>query len=612
VLAGYALQGKAIYLSSLLVSAGFWVMPLWCAAWLHARSNRHAGDGDGDGDRDGVGGARGRVASRSLLVVLFGAWFLPLATFCYGGQVLYHRVVHAYVGRDTVRLGFALRGTVGDWFNAWGSGLGLLAMIASGIALTLVLGVLVRRVAGGMTERAPMPLLPALAFVGALVTFWIDMVDSRFLQAATPDDCFVHGAVHAVRVSVTGKGRTRRGISLRTPAPLPPLVPAAARPNVLLVVTESVRADALCSDPPPACRAQFLDEVAPDRIALGKLTTPSPGTFGSCVLLWTGLPVDADVNAAHSAPVLWEVARAVGYRTGYITSQNLLFENFGAFVRRAGIDVLVSATELGDLRQEQLGAPDERATASMLAFVRATAPGTPYFGVLHLSNTHAPYRVDPSLEPFTPHSDNPLGDAEAFHNHYRNSVLLQERTLAAFLRELRALPSWEDTAVVLVSDHGEQFRERGGLYHLHSLYDEEVRIPGFVVAGSRAVSEEMRAALKTYAGHRTYMADVHASIVELLGLGAARTTLPFADARARSLFDKAGWLGDPVTRLSTSTPVWFEDDPREGFMQGEHLASGAPGRPWSCFDIASDPAEREALPLERCPARLREAARAPP
>jgi hypothetical protein len=436
------------------------------------------------------------------------------------------------------------------------------------------------------------------------------MVDSRFLQAATPDDCFVHGAVHAVRVGVTGKGRTRRGISLRTPAPLPPLAPAAARPSVLLVVTESVRADALCSDPPPTCRARFLDEVAPDRVALGKLTTPSPGTFGSCVLLWTGLPVDADVNAAHSAPVLWEVARAVGYRTGYITSQNLLFENFGAFVRRAGIDVLVSATELGDLRQEQLGAPDERATAATLAFVRATAPGTPYFAVLHLSNTHAPYRVDPALEPFTPHSDNPLGDAEAFHNHYRNSVLLQERTLAAFLRELRALPAWEDTAVLLVSDHGEQFRERGGLYHLHSLYDEEVRIPGFVVAGSRAVREEMRAALRSYAGRRTYMADVHASIVDLLGLGAARTALPFADARARSLFDRAGWLGDPVTRLSTSTPVWFEDDPREGFMQGDHLASGAPGSPWSCFDIAHDPEEREALPLERCPARLREAARA--
>jgi len=76
--------------------------------------------------------------------------------------------------------------------------------------------------------------------------------------------------VHAVRVGVTGKGTTRRGISLRTPARLPPLLPAPldggrARPNVLLIVTESVRADALCSDPPPVCRGRFLDHVAGDR-----------------------------------------------------------------------------------------------------------------------------------------------------------------------------------------------------------------------------------------------------------------------------------------------------------------------------------------------------------
>jgi glucan phosphoethanolaminetransferase (alkaline phosphatase superfamily) len=381
---------------------------------------------------------------------------------------------------------------------------------------------------------------------------------------------------------------------------------------VLLVITESVRADALCSEPPPACTAKFLDEVAPDRVALGKLTTPTPGTFGSCVLLWTGLPADAEVKTAHSAPVLWEIARAVGYRTAYVTSQNMLFENFGAFVQNAGIDTLVTATELGGMGQEQVGAPDERATEAMLTFVRGAPADTPYFAVLHLSNTHAPYRVDPALQPFSPHSDNALGDVEAFHNHYRNSVLLQERTFATFLRALRALPSWDDTALLFVSDHGEQFRERGGLYHLHSLYDEEVRIPGFLVAGPQAVTEDMRARLRTFAGKRTYMTDVHASIVDLFGLGAERVGLPFTDARARSLFDKRGWMGDPVTRMSTSTPVWDQDNPREGFMQGEHLLSGAPGQPWTCFDIANDPTERDPLPVERCPLRMRQIAGPPP
>ena len=596
VLVGYALQGKAIYGSSLLISAGFWVLPLWCASRLYAL-------------RD-VASVRRRFAARAGLALFFALGVLPLATFCFGGQALYHRVVHAYMGRDTVRLGFALRGTVADWFNAWGSSLALAGMVVSGFVITFGVFAMVKRAAPRLGGRPP--LLALFSFAGALFCFWIDMVDSRFLQASLPDDCFVHGVVHACRVGITGKGKTRRGVSLRTPVALPPLESKGTRPNVLLVMTESVRADALCSDPPPACKARFLDEVVPDRIALGKLTTVSSGTFGSCVLLWTGLPVTADVNAAHSAPVLWELAHAVGYRTAYVTSQNLLFENFGAFVQRAGIDTLVSATELGGLRQEQLGAPDERAMDEMLRVVKSTAPGLPWFGVLHLSNTHAPYRVDPEMQPFEPHSDNPVGDVEAFHNHYRNSVLLQERALSAFLRELRAMPSWEDTVVLLVSDHGEQFRERGGLYHLHSLYDEEVRIPGFIVGGSRALDDPKRRAVESYAGRRTYLTDVNATIVDLFGLGAARLSLPFARRDARSFVDPGGFAFETFTLLSTASAVWDEDNVRNGVMFGDRLLYGAPGQPWTCFDIAKDPGEVVPLSAGTCGKRMRAAADAFP
>ena len=95
----------------------------------------------------------------------------------------------------------------------------------------------------------------------------------------------------------------------------------------------------------------------------------TPNTFSACMVLWTGLSPDVDFRTAHSAPVLWEIARAVGYRTAYVTSQNPNYEDFGTFTRRAGIDVLVTATDLGGVAQEQLGAPDERATAEMLQFV---------------------------------------------------------------------------------------------------------------------------------------------------------------------------------------------------------------------------------------------------
>jgi hypothetical protein len=269
-------------------------------------------------------------------------------------------------------------------------------------------------------------------------------------------------------------------------------------------------------------------------------------------------------------------------------------------VRKAGIDVLVTGTDLAGMNQEQLGAPDERATDAMLRFVRTGEDARPYFAVLHLSNTHAPYRVDPSVEPFSPHSTDPLGDAGAFHNHYRNSVALQERTVAAFLREVRALPTWDATAVVFLSDHGEQFREHGGLYHNHSLFDEELRVPGWLVAGSAAVSASARAALLTHAGHRTYMQDVHETVVDLLGLEDQRADLPFAvHVIGRSLLrDRPSGAG-PTVLLGTATSVWEPDDARFGATEDERALIGAPGS-FLCFDTARDPRERSPLPVPAC------------
>jgi glucan phosphoethanolaminetransferase (alkaline phosphatase superfamily) len=580
-LAGYALQGKAIYGSSLLISAAFWLLPSWIIARSFAA----------------LGGPRPRTAWLAI-ALLASLWVLPFATFCFGGQILYHRVFHSYMGRDTLRLGIALRGTVGEWFSGWGGPWLMAAMLLAGVLVTAGILWVGRRKASSLA--GPLPIVPLLTFLGALFCFWTDNVDSRFLQAALPDTCFVHGVVHAVRMAVTGQWHRRQGVSMRTPAPLPALSSTRPRPpNVLVILTESVRADASCSDPPPGCTSPFFDDVVPDRVPMGDLTSQTPNTFSASVGLWTGLPPNADFAAAHSAPVLWELARAVGYRTAYLSSQNPEYEDFGTFTRRAGIDVIVTALDLGGMQQEQLGAPDERAVDATVSFVRSVPPDMPYFAVLHLSNTHAPYRVAPDLLPFVPQSADPLGNVQAFHNRYRDSVRMQERTLAALLRELRALPTWSDTAVIFVSDHGEQFREHGGLYHNHSLFDEEVRIPGWIAAGDHVMDAPRREALATYAHHRTYMQDMHETIVDLLGLEESRGTLPLATlVTGRSLLRPRGL--EPTMLLATSTAVWEPDDARYGVMQGDHALFGGPTGSWSCFDLARDRAERSPHPAPAC------------
>jgi Sulfatase len=580
-LAGYAPQGKLIYLSSWLISAAFWVWPSWILASIFAA----------------------RQKGRRVLpwaVVLIGAFLLPLTTLCFAGQPLYYRVFHAYVGRDTVRLGIALRGTVGDWFASWGGPWVIAAMLGVGALVTAFIVFFSERASRRVTRTVP--ILPIVTFLGAGICFWTDNVDSRFLQAATPDTCFVHGLVHALRVTLTGKGGIHQGMSIRTPEPLAPLVSSRGRPpNVLVILLESVRADALCSDPPPACQARFFDEVIPDRISLGRLTTETPNTFTSFLTLTTGLGPNVDFRSAHTAPVLWEVAHAVGYRTAYISSQNPKYEDFGVFTQRAGIDVLMTAIELGGMRQEQLGAPDERATEEMLRLFESAPSDRPTFAVLHLSNTHAPYRTDPSMLPFTPESVDPVGDIGAFHNHYRNSVLFEERMLAEFLRALRALPSWDTTAVILLSDHGEQFRDHGSLYHNHSLYEEELRVPGFLVAGDHALRSSERDRLETLHDRRTFTQDVHATVLDLFGVERLGAGLPLANLVGGESLLRPSFAGFERPRLlATSTAVWEADDALYGAILGNRTVLRSVSGDWRCFDQTDDPNQQNDLGKSAC------------
>jgi arylsulfatase A-like enzyme len=251
------------------------------------------------------------------------------------------------------------------------------------------------------------------------------------------------------------------------------------------------------------------------------------------------------------------------------------------------------------MEQEQLGARDELAADALARFVRDVAD-RPYLAVLHLSNTHAPYRVDPALLPFVPQSPDPIGGIRAFHNRYLDSVRLQERTVATLLRDLRTLPSWQETVVIFLSDHGEEFREHGGIYHNHSLFEEDVRVPGWLVAGDRALDPARRAAIETYAGTRTYTQDVHETIVDLLGLEQDRASLPLSGlVTGRSLLVPRS--GEPVALLATSTSVWEPDDARYGVMQGQRLIAGGPTGAWQCFDLAADPRQKAPRPAVLCP-----------
>jgi arylsulfatase A-like enzyme len=168
---------------------------------------------------------------------------------------------------------------------------------------------------------------------------------------------------------------------------------------------------------------------------------------------------------------------------------------------------------------------------------------------------------------------------------------MQERTLAAFLTELRAMPRWDDTVVMFVSDHGEQFREHGALYHIHTLYEEEIRIPGWILSGSHGLTDAQKNGLRTYAMRRTYSQDLNATVLDLFGAFDDRASFPYAsELRGRSLLRPAP-PQEPLVAMTTATGVWEPDVFVYGVMRGDRLLMGTPAQTWFCWDIPTDPKE---------------------
>ncbi len=460
----------------------------------------------------------------------------------------------------------------------------------------------------GQTWRSSREVLPHTAgrvVLGLVLiccsAFFSELIprNDESLAFSSPDASALHLLYEASRPPPPFNVPLPRGASRREPVAVPRLERAPSAPNILVILTESVRADAICSDP-RSCADQYLDPSAFDRIPLSRLRTQAPGTFTTCMVLWTGLEPDSQYPDTHRAPLLWEVARAAGYHTAYVSAQSPDFFRFGQYIAKAGVDYLVTARDLQPNPSVTVGADDEKAMAALLEHVAGAR--MPWYGVLHLSNTHALYRTDPSLQPFQPEGgiDNLVG----FKNRYLNAIALQRRSLGAFLTRLRALPSWDNTLVLFLSDHGEPLGDHGEIFHRDGFFESSMRVPGWVLAGKNALTQQQVNALKANSARYLYTRDLHATVLDALGVWDERSRIPYSGWRSGRSILRPLPAGEPIAVFANVSGLWDFATPHYGVVQGERKLLSGPHGPFKCYDTRDDPEEATARTASACGAEL--------
>ncbi len=88
------------------------------------------------------------------------------------------------------------------------------------------------------------------------------------------------------------------------------------------------------------------------------------------------------------------------------------------------------------------------------------------FLYMHISDPHAPYRRHAGI-PTT----------RDMWSRYLGEIRFVDRWLGWLLAHLQKENLLDDTLLVIASDHGEEFREHGGLFHGTTLYEEVLHVP---------------------------------------------------------------------------------------------------------------------------------------
>lgn len=310
----------------------------------------------------------------------------------------------------------------------------------------------------------------------------------------------------------------------------------ARRPNVVLVVVDSLRADGLgCyGDPPgasPAIDKLCAEGVRFDRaVAQAPWNVPSVSSLLTSTYPWKNGRGVGDVKPGEVA-TLAEVLAKGGYRTGAFTevSWPLIQRGFQTFENTAGADVF------GDPR----GSSAAKTFAAALRWSR-NDDKRPFFALIHTYEAHSWFLGKPAHHAWAKRElpgyrgkfadwgirdlSRPAGpqvidallaagpeDVAYARALYRGAIAEVDKQVGALATELKTAGLDESTAVVITSSNGEGFRpDLKRVHHGGRLHDDVLRVP-LVVRWRRHVTPGVASSL-------VQLLDVAPTVLGLAGL----------------------------------------------------------------------------------------------
>ena len=381
----------------------------------------------------------------------------------------------------------------------------------------------------------------------------------------------------------------------RALAACPPAARGAKTKNVLLIVLDNVRAGSMSLYGHDRPTTPNLQRLARRGVVFTEARSPSSWTLPTHASMFTGqwphkLSAGCDLPLDATYPTLAEALAARGYATAgfvgntyYCNAIYGLGRGFARYIdcyenQTVSLFEIVHSAALGRQILQALGYPIKvakgntsvRKTAAMLnrdllGWLDGRPARRPFFAFVNYYDAHGPFIAPDCPDPrfglgALPDAEKnaiierylsseekhmPPGDerdrllrqaTDVFRDSYESCLASLDRHIGLLFDELQRRKLLDDTLVIVTSDHGEHFRERGFFGHGRSLYRPEVHVPLVIFdpsdpAPGRTVDEPVS------------LREVAATAAEWAGGPAGRSPFP---GRSLARFWSEGPRDDPA------------------------------------------------------------------
>jgi arylsulfatase A-like enzyme len=305
-----------------------------------------------------------------------------------------------------------------------------------------------------------------------------------------------------------------------------------SRFNVLLIGIDTLRADHLGCYGYERSTSPNIDQLAEEGIAFETAVSQCPWTLPSFASVLTSLyPTQhgAGINMSQMGtafPTMSGILGEEGYASGAILSSRVLSPEFGVSRGFGYYNVNMPGEKRDALKVTQLA----------LSWLDALE-GQPFFLFVHYFDPHMPYcppepydtlfdngersslgpcfDITPLLEDgatLGEHlADLTTGDWGRVVSLYDGEIAFTDMAIGRLLSGLLERGLRRNTLVVLLSDHGEEFYEHGGLGHGHTLFSEVIRVP-LIVSLAEVLPRQVRVK------GQVRMVDVLPTVLDVLGI----------------------------------------------------------------------------------------------